>query len=133
MASDFYKKVEEIIGKDKRYKADAYEFVMHALGFTQKKLKRQGHVTGAELVKGIRDMGLELYGPMALNVLTHWGIKTTSDFGEMVFNMIECGLMGKTEKDSRKDFRDIYDLKDVFDSKKQFKLKEKDFVTDGHP
>ena len=120
MFTDFYVKVEEIIAKDGRYKLDAYTFVMQALWFTQKKIGRQGHVNGKELLQGIREFGLDEYGPMTKTVFNHWGIKNTQDFGEIVFNMIDCGLMRKTEEDSREDFKDVYDFEkalNAFDSK----------------
>ncbi|MCX5714265.1 MAG: hypothetical protein NT033_05550 [Candidatus Omnitrophica bacterium] len=119
MAKDFYGTLSEIIAKDPRYKLDAYEFVMQALWHTQKKLKREGHVSGKELSGGIRDLAIEQFGPMAKAVFTHWGIKNTSDFGEIVFNMIESGLMGKTAQDTREDFHNVYDFDqalDVFNS-----------------
>jgi len=122
MITDFYKKIEEITEKDPRYKSDAYEFVLHALGFTQKKLNRKGHITGQELLEGIRQLGLEQYGPMTNTLFQHWGVKKTEDFGEIVFNMVEVGLMGKDEKDSRKDFKNVYNFEEAFDSKKQFRL-----------
>ena len=122
MILDFNKKVEEIIKRDPRYKPDAYEFVMQALFFTQRKLNRRGHVTGKELLEGVRECGLEQYGPMTKTVLQHWGIAKTEDFGEIVFNMVRNGLMGKNESDSRDDFKNVYDFKQAFDSKRQFKL-----------
>ena len=115
MTDNFYKKTEEISGKDARYKPDAYEFIMQALIFTQKKLKKQGHLSGQELAQGARDLALQQYGPMAKVVLGHWGIKSTEDFGEIVFNMVENDLLGKTDEDSREDFKGVYDFQDAFD------------------
>lgn len=115
MNSDFYSKVEEIIKKDPRYKPDAYEFVMRSLFYTQKKLKRKGHVTGKELAEGIRDLALEEFGGMARTVLAYWGINKTEDFGEIVYNMIEMKILSKTESDSKSDFKDVYDFKEAFD------------------
>jgi uncharacterized repeat protein (TIGR04138 family) len=115
MGADFYQEVEGITRKDPRYKADAYEFVMQALWFTQKKLKQQADVSGRELLEGIRDFALDQYGPMARAVLEHWGIKATADFGEVVFNMVDAGLMGKTDRDSRDDFKSVYDFDRAFD------------------
>lgn len=112
---NFDEVVEEIVNKDNRYKEDAYSFVMSALGFTQNKLNRKAHVTGRELLKGIREMSLELYGPMARTVFEYWGIYKTEDFGHIVFNMVNVGLMGKTDKDSLDDFKDVYDFKKAFD------------------
>lgn len=116
MAKDFYVTLNEIIAKDPRYKLDAYEFVMQALWHTQKKLNRRGHVNGKELAEGIRDLGLEHFGPMAKAVFTHWGVKGTADFGEIVFNMVESGLMGKTQEDTRQDFHDLYDFDRALDA-----------------
>jgi uncharacterized repeat protein (TIGR04138 family) len=115
MAKDLRRQIEAIARKDGRYRPDAYEFVMRALHFTQNKLKRKGHVTGRELSEGIRDFALEQFGSMAALVLEHWGVRNTGDFGEIVFNMIECGLMRKTEDDSPADFRDVYDFKEAFE------------------
>jgi uncharacterized repeat protein (TIGR04138 family) len=95
---------------------------MSALGFTQKKLNRKGHVTGGELLEGIRQMALELYGPMARTVFEHWGIYNTEDFGHIVFNMVNVGLMSKTKEDSINDFKDVYDFKKVFDEVKPTKV-----------
>jgi len=122
MTADFNKKVEEIIKKNARYKYDAYVFVMEALWFTQNKLKRKGHVSGRELLGGIRELAIEQYGPMTKTLFKHWGIRETQDFGEIVFNMVENGLMRKTEKDSRNDFKNVYDFSEAFDSKELFRL-----------
>ena len=112
---DFYKGIKGIVEKDGRYKPDVYEFVMHALHFTQERLKRRGHVAGKELLEGIKEFGLAQYGPMAVAVFEHWGVRTTDDFGEIVFNMVENGIMSKTEGDSREDFKGVYDFKKAFD------------------
>ncbi len=113
MNMDFYKKIEEIIGKDPRYKADAYEFMMQALWFTQKKLQRTAHVSAKELLDGVRDFGLNQYGPMTKSVFEHWGIKNTEDFGEIVFNMIDHNLMKKSGQDSRQDFKNVYSFEET--------------------
>lgn len=110
----FHQIVEKIIEGGQRYHPDAYGFVMEALNFTVRKLERPRHVTGQELSEGIRRYALNEFGPMARGVLGHWGIKTTEDFGEIVFNMIDAGLMGKTETDSKEDFKNVYDFKDAF-------------------
>ena len=107
---DFHGAVEKIVEKDPRYKADAYEFVMQALWFTQDKLKRKAHVTGKELLGGIREFGLEEYGPMARTVFEHWGVRTTDDFGAIVFKMVDNKLMSKTDEDSIDDFKNIYNF-----------------------
>jgi uncharacterized repeat protein (TIGR04138 family) len=113
-AQDFYTIVEAICVRDPRYKADSYEFVMQALTFTQKEFEKSGHVSGQDLLEGIRRLALKLYGPMARTVLTHWGISKTEDFGNIVFNMIAGKLLSKTEDDSIDDFKNVYDFDTAF-------------------
>ena len=108
-----------LINRDRRYDPESYSFVMAALDFTRKGLNRKGHVSGQELLEGIRGYALEEFGPMARTVLGHWGITTTNDFGEIVFNMLDTGLLGKSEQDSKEDFNNRFDFKAVFD--KSFK------------
>ncbi len=124
MDTSFYLRVEKIIGEDSRYKADAYEFVMKGLFYTQKKLKRKGHITGKELAEGLRDLALEEFGGMARTVLSHWGINETKDFGEIVYNMISENLLNKTESDSKEDFKDIYNFKEVFEADYKINLEK---------
>jgi len=112
--SEFFDLVEQICLKDKRYKPDAYEFVLGGLGFTQKKLKKTAHVSGVQLAYGLRDYAINQYGALASRVLLHWGINQTQDFGNIVFNMIEKKLLSKTEEDSLVDFEAVYDFKAAF-------------------
>ena len=105
----------KLINRDKRYDPESYSFVMSALDFTRKTLKRKGHVTGQELLEGIRGYALEEFGPMVRTVLKHWGITTTNDFGEIVFNMLDTGLLGKSDHDSKDDFNNRFDFKSAFD------------------
>lgn len=110
----FYDLVEEICNQDKRYKPDAYEFVLRGLNFTQKKLKRKTHVSGAELAFGLRDYAINRYGALASRVLAYWGIKQTQDFGNIVFNMIQKKILAKAEGDSPADFNAVYDFESAF-------------------
>jgi uncharacterized repeat protein (TIGR04138 family) len=107
-------KLREIIITDPRYPVDAYLFVLEALFYTRKKVKAETHVTGQELLDGIKDLALERYGPLAKMVFEHWGIRETIDFGNIVFNMVNCGLLGKTEQDRIEDFFNGYDFEKVF-------------------
>lgn len=126
--------LEQITRKDPRYDRDAYIFLREALDHTLKTLKRpnrdeaiavaretgeafkrmMSHVSGQELLAGIRGLALEQYGPLAKTVLDHWGVKRCEDFGEIVFNMVEFGLLGKTEKDTKADFAGGYDFDEAF-------------------
>ena len=115
MSDTFLDQVEKIYQQDSRYKPESYEFVMQALFFTQKQLNRKGHVSAQELLDGIKEFALEQFGPMSHTVLEHWGIKSTDDLGNIVFNMVQNGLLRKTEDDNLEDFKEVYDLKQEFD------------------
>lgn len=111
--------LDQIIAKDPRYHGDAYLFVRDALEFTQKLRTKESpgpvrHVSGQELLEGIRQYALAQFGPMAQTVLAEWGVRNCGDFGEIVFNMVEIGLLAKTENDSRADFYNGYDFHEVF-------------------
>ena len=114
----FENKVDLIRAKDPRYERDAYAFLREALEYTQQAIKKNRgrirHISGQELLAGIREFALEKFGPMALMMLGEWGIHNCRDFGEIVFNMVESGLLQKTEKDTREDFRQGYDFTDAF-------------------
>jgi len=112
--SKFYKLIEDICIQDKRYKPDAYEFVLQGLGFTQKKLKKTMHISGGQLACGLRDYAINQYGALASRVLAYWGINQTQDFGNIVFNLIEKKLLSKTKEDSLLDFDAVYDFKAAF-------------------
>lgn len=115
-------KLEELIRRDPRYAYEAYEFVFAALTHTQEMLGRspvcegvkeseeEYHVSGKQLLAGVRDLALREYGLMARTVFRIWGVNRTADFGEMVFNLVEAGLMSKTARDERSDFDNVYDL-----------------------
>ena len=118
-APNFEETLEKILQSDSRYRRHGYIFVREALDHTQKVLEKNGkdevrHVTGQELLAGIRSYALQQYGPMALTVLNEWGVRTCADFGEIVFNMVESHLLAKTEKDSREDFKQGYDFEEAF-------------------
>jgi uncharacterized repeat protein (TIGR04138 family) len=114
-----------ICEKDSRYREDAYAFVLESLAFTQKKFKRPKHVTGPELLEGISELLMEQYGPMALSVLKHWGIKGTEDFGNIVFNLLENKVLSKTDEDRMDDFKNVFDFDVVFDKGYRNKLNRK--------
>lgn len=111
--------VEQILTNDNRFHSDAYSFMREALDFTQKQvgIKNQGkvrHVNGQELLDGLRQYALQQFGPMTATVFEEWGIHQCKDFGDIVFNMVEFGLLAKTDKDSREDFRNGYEFTEAF-------------------
>lgn len=116
---NFEEALAGILDRDPRYAEDAYHFLREALDFTIKLLEKplEGpgrHVSGQELLEGIRQFALKEFGPMALRVLNHWGIRRTEDFGELVFNMVGAGILGKTDDDRKEDFHGGYDFDSAF-------------------
>jgi uncharacterized repeat protein (TIGR04138 family) len=132
-------KLDEVVQGDPRYTYEAYEFVFAALAHTQRLLGRvppqEGtsepdyHVSGRQLLDGIRDLALREYGLMARTVFRMWGINNTGDFGEIVFNLVEANLMSKTAEDARDDFRDVYDLDQVL--VRDYRIDFKEEVEEG--
>lgn len=106
--------LQNILARDPRYAAEAYLFVRAGLDYTVRRLETPRHVSGQELLAGIREFALAEFGPMTRTVLRGWGLQRTEDIGEIVFNMVETGLLGKTEKDSRADFAGGYDFEEAF-------------------
>ena len=115
----FEEAFRKIRAKDPRYHRDAYLFVREALDHTQKTIGKDPrgrirHVSGQELLAGIRDYALQQFGPMAITVLEEWGVRGCADFGEIVFNMVEVDWLAKTNQDSRADFATGYGFDEAF-------------------
>ena len=118
--TSYQARLTDLVERDSRYAYEAYEFVFAALSHTQKNLGRlpstaevpesHHHVSGRELVEGVRELALRELGLMARVVFRMWGVRRTADFGEIVFNLVEAGLMSKTEQDNREDFEEIFDF-----------------------
>jgi uncharacterized repeat protein (TIGR04138 family) len=116
---NFAEVVEQICQQDTRYASDSYHFVQEGLNHTLKSLKRGGqhahrHVSGQELLHGLRDYALKEYGPMSKAVLNEWGLKTTDDIGQIVFNLVTASVLGKNENDSPNDFKNVFTFDDAF-------------------
>lgn len=119
-------KLADVVARDPRYAYEAYEFIDRALQHTQKMLGRERapnaapgdprlHVSGRELLHGVRELALAEFGLLARTVFVMWGIHRTVDFGNIVFNLIEAGLMSKNDDDTVDDFRDVYDFEQALD------------------
>jgi uncharacterized repeat protein (TIGR04138 family) len=139
-----------LVQRDKRYTVDAYLFVLEALTYAQETLgmgeetgeadpdtpsdsssrprkrrkRAEQHLTGQQLCEAARRYALDQYGYLAKTVLGSWGVVSTRDLGEIVFNMIDIGQMRKTRKDRREDFHDVYDFEDVFRDRFRFVVAE---------
>jgi len=111
---NIFEVLESIASKDPRYTIQAYIFVREGLDHTVGRLDKPRHVSGQELLEGMREYALQQYGPLARRVLSEWGINECVDFGHIVFNLIEEGLLGKTEEDRIEDFMEGYDFHEAF-------------------
>ena len=115
------KKLEEIAKENGRFSPQAIKFVYEGLGYTTKKIiNEREHITGQDLCEGLRKLAIEKWGRLAMLVLNVWGIKTTGDFGEIVYILIKHKWMSAQPTDTIKDFDNVYDFKTVF--KDQFKF-----------
>ena len=114
MNEEFYSIIAAICAKDRRYHPEAYEFVMEALSHSQRRFKRIKHVTGPELLEGIKSLVLKKFGPMTVTILNFWGVKTTDDFGNMVLNLVEHKVLSKDTHDNYESFKNAYDFDEVF-------------------
>ncbi len=117
---NFPEVIKEIHAMDPRYGKGAYYFIREALDHTLKNLekdksKNKGHVSGTQLLDGIRDFALDRFGPMTLTIMEHWNIRKCRDFGDIVFNLVDFGILGRTENDSLDDFEDGYNFQDAFE------------------
>jgi uncharacterized repeat protein (TIGR04138 family) len=113
----------ELVRTDPRYAVEAYEFVCDAVAFTQETLGREPHeddppetdyhVCGEELARGTCEMAVCEFGLMAGVVFRQWGLRTTDDIGNVVFNLIKAGKLSQSDRDDPADFHDLFDVEKV--------------------
>ena len=123
----------QLLDRDDRYQPEAYEFVRAALAYAHDvmelgqlapeqlaaltqddEIPAEAHLTGQQLCEAIRQFSLLQFGFMAKTVMNSWGIHKTIDYGEIVYNMIDAGMMKQSQTDSKTDFEDVYDFKTAF-------------------
>ena len=102
--------------RNPRYAVEAYLFVLGGLHRRLAQLDRPRHISGAELAVSVRDLAIERFGLLARTVLEHWGVHSTEDIGEIVFLLVDHGVLTKEETDRREDFADVYSFEEVFES-----------------
>ncbi|MCR9294055.1 MAG: hypothetical protein NXI32_15120 [bacterium] len=114
--------IVELLQQDQRYHIEAYQFVREALAYAQEIMKMptagekgEHHISGQQLCEAIRQYALEQFGFMAKTVLNSWGVYSTADFGEIVYNLIRIKHMKKSDADRREDFDNVYDFANAFD------------------
>ena len=118
---DFNTIIKAIQEDDSRYSSGAYYFLREALDYTIKDSfdteatsRLSQHISGQELLEGIKHYALDRYGPMAYELFKSWGVNNCKDFGNIVFNLVDCQVLGKNENDSPKDFEKGYNFKKTF-------------------
>jgi uncharacterized repeat protein (TIGR04138 family) len=113
-------RIQEVRQRDRRFSRNAYYFVLDALDYTMANLGKDQltgedrHVGGRELLHFIQDFAADQFGPMAALVFEQWGLRSSEDFGEVVFNLIDAELLSRRPSDSRLDFMDGFDFDAVF-------------------
>ena len=102
--------------RNPRYAESAYLFVLAALHNRLSELVVPRHISGAEVANAVRTLALARFGPLARSVLEHWGVHSTSDMGEIVFALVDCGVLTKQPHDSREDFEGLFTFEEAFES-----------------
>lgn len=127
--SEVVKKIrKEIIEnrKDRRYKIGAYEFVLNGMEFYYTVKGEKRHFSGEEITKGLLLFAVKQYGPLAREVLREWGINSTDDIGNIVYNLIEIGIMSKQKEDKIEEFYNVINLDEYFTNQEYFFIDKQD-------
>jgi uncharacterized repeat protein (TIGR04138 family) len=114
MPNNLEDRLKRVVAQDGRYSTHAYRFVYEALDYTVKQMEKKRHITGRELLEGIRNLALDQFGGLAIMVFDAWGVRKTADFGNIVFNLVDADLMSRSENDSPEEFDEVYDFHEAF-------------------
>ena len=107
--------MEQIRLRETRFHESAYLFVLASLEFLQARLPERRHVDGRELAHAVRELALERFGVLSRLVLDHWGVRCTAHVGDIVFALVDTGLLMSQPGDSRQDFEDVFDFDEAFE------------------
>jgi uncharacterized repeat protein (TIGR04138 family) len=107
--------MERLRKRHPAYNETAYLFILAALHYTIERVGEARHISGRELAEGCRDLAIERFGLMARSVLEFWGIRTTRDLGQIVFALVECGVLVKQEGDCLDEFCDVFCFSEAFE------------------
>lgn len=108
--------IEQLCLRNPRFGEAAYWFVLEALQVCLQRLGDPRHVSGSELADAVRDLAIERFGPLARIVLEHWGMHSTADIGDVVFLLVDHGVLTKQESDRREDFEGLWSFEQVFEA-----------------
>ena len=112
-------KIQTILERDNRFRPEAYVFTLEALSYTidrQAKGGERRHINGGELLLGIRDYARKLFGYLGASVFAAWGLRETGDFGDIVFNLVDTGLLSKQDTDTKEDFVGVFTFEEAFEA-----------------
>jgi uncharacterized repeat protein (TIGR04138 family) len=107
--------MDRIRAREPRYREGAYLFVLAALEHSQSRLPERRHISGAELAAAVRELALARFGVMSRLVLEHWGVRCTGDIGEIVFTLVDLGLLISQPNDTREEFSGLFDFGEAFE------------------
>jgi uncharacterized repeat protein (TIGR04138 family) len=107
--------MDRIRVREPRFHEHAFLFMLSALEFAQTRQTERRHLSGGELAEACRELALQRYGVLSRLVLEHWGVTTTSHFGDIVFALVDLGLLLAQPTDSRDDFTAVFDFGTAFD------------------
>ena len=103
---------------------EAFDFVREGLRHTSQTLhggvdpaelpEDRRHISGNQLCMGLRDFALRRYGLLAPTVLGRWQVRTTEDFGTLVYALIDRGELRASDRDSLEDFKGVYEFGEAF-------------------
>ena len=116
------RRLERAIRRDGRYAPEAFEFLHSGLALAARRKhgpdadERPRHVSGEELCYALRHIARQRWGLLAREVLRHWNIHRTRDFGEMVYLLIDLGIMGKRDSEDIAEFDEVYGFRAAFES-----------------
>lgn len=107
--------MSRIRAAEPRFDEGAYLFVLAALEFHQSRLPERRHISGRELAESVRDLALQRFGVLSRQVLEHWGVRTTADIGDIVFLLVDLGMLISQPADTRDEFVGVYDFDQAFE------------------
>lgn len=107
--------MDQIRLREQRFDERAYLFVLSSLEHCQTRLTERRHIGGPELACACRELAMQRFGVMARLVLEHWGVRSTSDIGDIVFTLVDLGLLISQPQDSRDDFLGVFDFAESFE------------------
>jgi len=113
--------LREACTQDGRYSFDAYRFLFEsletALGLAgrEEESGASRHVSGPELLQGMRVLAERMFGPLAAEVWRSWGVHSTLDWGRIVFILVDAKLLNRQESDTLAQFEDVYDFEQAFE------------------